>query len=120
MTFEYSNRGRLPESDELLLKEETVRLKRCIYAAQRKSLPPITTHNVQDDTVDPVLNALRRCHLFNDTHDRVKVSWFKFHCRLPLGIQHHFVIVLFYVKKERKKKVISVEHTKICIVIMFS
>ncbi|XP_068238022.1 glycogen [starch] synthase isoform X1 [Palaemon carinicauda] len=65
--------GRLPESSELLLKEETVRLKRCIYAAQRKSLPPITTHNVQDDNLDPVLNALRRCHLFNDTHDRVKV-----------------------------------------------
>ncbi|XP_066964837.1 glycogen [starch] synthase isoform X4 [Macrobrachium rosenbergii] len=65
--------GRLPDSSELLLKEETVRLKRCIYAAQRKSLPPITTHNVQDDNTDPVLNALRRCHLFNDPHDRVKV-----------------------------------------------
>ncbi|KAK7075291.1 Glycogen [starch] synthase, liver [Halocaridina rubra] len=65
--------GRLPDAEELLLKEETVRLKRCIYAAQRKSLPPITTHNVQDDGSDPVLNALRRCHLFNDPQDRVKV-----------------------------------------------
>nr|XP_027230166.1 glycogen [starch] synthase-like isoform X1 [Penaeus vannamei] len=65
--------GRLPEPDELLLKEETVRLKRCIYAAQRKNLPPITTHNVENDTVDPVLSALRRCRMFNDTHDRVKV-----------------------------------------------
>ena len=65
--------GRLPESDELLLKEETVRLKRCIFAAQRKTLPPITTHNVCEDARDPVLNALRRCKLFNDPHDRVKV-----------------------------------------------
>ncbi|XP_050728294.1 glycogen [starch] synthase-like [Eriocheir sinensis] len=65
--------GRLPESEELLLKEETVRLKRCIYASQRKTLPPITTHNVCDDAVDPVLSALRRCRLFNDPHDRVKV-----------------------------------------------
>ncbi|XP_045607778.1 glycogen [starch] synthase [Procambarus clarkii] len=65
--------GRLPETNELLLKEETVRLKRCIYAAQRKSLPPITTHNICDDHNDPVLNALRRCHLFNDSPDRVKV-----------------------------------------------
>lgn len=65
--------GRLPEPSEMLLKEETVRLKRCIYAAQRKTLPPITTHNVQDDALDPVLAALRRCHLFNDPQDRVKV-----------------------------------------------
>lgn len=65
--------GRLPEAEELLLKEETVRLKRCIFAAQRKSLPPITTHNVCEDARDPVLNALRRCKLFNDSPDRVKV-----------------------------------------------
>jgi glycogen(starch) synthase len=36
-------------------------------------LPPICTHNVNDDVQDPILNALRRCHLFNDRHDRVKV-----------------------------------------------
>ncbi|KAG7167442.1 Glycogen [starch] synthase-like [Homarus americanus] len=71
--YEVCLTGRLPEASELLLKEETVRLKRCIYAAQRETLPPITTHNVCDDHTDPVLNALRRCHLFNDTHDRVKV-----------------------------------------------
>jgi glycogen(starch) synthase len=65
--------GRLPESEELLLKEDTVRLKRCIYAAQRVSLPPITTHNVVDDATDPVLNNFRRCNLFNEKHDRVKV-----------------------------------------------
>jgi len=65
--------GRLPESEELLLKEDTVRLKRCIYAAQRTTLPPITTHNVTDDAADPVLNNLRRCNLFNERNDRVKV-----------------------------------------------
>lgn len=65
--------GRLPEPDELLQKEDTVRLKRCIYAAQRNTLPPITTHNVVDDGVDPVLNSFRRCNLFNERHDRVKV-----------------------------------------------
>lgn len=65
--------GRLPEPDELLLKEDTVRLKRCIYATQRTTLPPITTHNVVDDVNDPVLNAFRRCNMFNEKHDRVKV-----------------------------------------------
>ena len=68
--------GRLPESEELLLKEDTVRLKRCIYAAQRTTLPPITTHNVTDDAADPVLNNLRRCNLFNERNDRVKVGSF--------------------------------------------
>lgn len=74
LIFYLSDSGRLPDSNELLTKEETVRLKRCIYAAQRKSPPPITTHNVQDDNNDPVLNALRRCQLFNNPEDRVKVG----------------------------------------------
>ena len=42
---------------------------------QRSSLPPITTHNVVNDGEDPVLRSLRRCHLFNDKSDRVKVSY---------------------------------------------
>lgn len=67
-------RGRLPEPEDLLHKDDTVRLKRCIYATQRNSLPPITTHNVIDDDKDPVLSALRRCRLFNEVTDRVKVS----------------------------------------------
>lgn len=50
-----------------------MRLKRCIYATQRDTLPPITTHNVVDDASDPVLNSFRRCKLFNETSDRVKV-----------------------------------------------
>ncbi|KAF2359539.1 Glycogen synthase, partial [Trinorchestia longiramus] len=65
--------GRLPTTEELMHKEDTVRLKRCIYSAQKKNLPPITTHNVVDDHRDPVLNALRRCQLFNDPSDKVKV-----------------------------------------------
>jgi len=65
--------GHLPEPDSLLYKDDMVRLKRCIYAAQKKSLPPITTHNIIDDHRDPVLTALRRCKLFNNPEDRVKV-----------------------------------------------
>lgn len=65
--------GRIPVSEELLLKEDTVKIKRCIYSLQRSTLPPITTHNVVDDWKDPVLSGLRRCKLFNSVHDRVKV-----------------------------------------------
>lgn len=70
----YDFSGRLPDSGELLQKEELVRLKRCIYALQRNGLPPVTTHNVVDDWNDAVLGAVRRCNLFNTTYDRVKVS----------------------------------------------
>ncbi|XP_028034904.1 glycogen [starch] synthase isoform X1 [Bombyx mandarina] len=66
-------RGHVPEPTELLLKEDTVRLKRCIYALQRDGLPPVTTHNVVDDWSDPVLNSIRRCELFNTVNDSVKV-----------------------------------------------
>jgi len=66
-------KGHLPDEEDMLRKEEKVRLKRCMQALQKKSLPPITTHNVVDDTKDPVLNALRRCQLFNHPSDRVKV-----------------------------------------------
>lgn len=63
----------MPVEDELMTKEDTVRLKRCLYALQRSDLPPVTTHNVVNDWSDPVLNTIRRCKLFNTTSDKVKV-----------------------------------------------
>ncbi|KAI4454787.1 glycogen synthase [Holotrichia oblita] len=64
---------RLPDATDLLQKEELIRLKRCIYSLQRNSLPPVTTHNIQDDWNDPVLNSVRRCNLINTSLDRVKI-----------------------------------------------
>ncbi|KAJ8984146.1 hypothetical protein NQ317_017797, partial [Molorchus minor] len=71
--YEICLSGRLPETAELLEKEELVRLKRCIFSLQRDGLPPITTHNIVDDWRDSILNSIRRCNLFNTTHDRVKI-----------------------------------------------
>uniref|UniRef100_A0A1L8E1X2 Glycogen [starch] synthase n=1 Tax=Nyssomyia neivai TaxID=330878 RepID=A0A1L8E1X2_9DIPT len=65
--------GRLPESTDILTKEDMVKIKRCLYALQRDGLPPITTHNVVDDWNDAVLTSIRRCNLFNTTSERVKV-----------------------------------------------
>jgi len=45
-----------------------------LYCSQRSTLPPICTHNVIDDAVDPILNAIRKCQLFNNRTDRVKVN----------------------------------------------
>ncbi|CAH1731175.1 glycogen [starch] synthase [Aphis gossypii] len=71
--YEICLRGRMPVEEELLNKEDTVRLKRCLYALQRDDLPPVTTHNVVNDWCDPVLNTIRRCKLFNTTSDKVKI-----------------------------------------------
>jgi glycogen(starch) synthase len=71
--FEEALRGNIPESKDLLEKDDIIMLKRCIFAAQRPNLPPVVTHNVINDGADPVLNHIRRVGLFNNREDRVKV-----------------------------------------------
>ena len=63
----------IPTPDELLSEEDRVLLKRRIFALKRNSLPPIVTHNMADDSNDPVLSQIRRVKLFNNAHDRVKI-----------------------------------------------
>ncbi|XP_076642400.1 glycogen [starch] synthase isoform X1 [Halictus rubicundus] len=71
--YELCLSGRMPEAQDLLQKEDTIKIKRCLYALQRNGLPPVTTHNIVDDWNDPVLSSIRRCNLFNTVHDRVKI-----------------------------------------------
>jgi len=71
--YEKCLRGYIPDASDLLTRDDLTKLKRSIFAAQQSPLPPITTHNVVSADSDPVLNAFRRCNLFNDRHDRVKV-----------------------------------------------
>jgi glycogen(starch) synthase len=68
-----SEHGTLPTPSELLRDEDTVLLKRRILALKRNSLPPVTTHNMVDDSADPILNQIRRVQLFNNHYDRVKI-----------------------------------------------
>ncbi|CAG8494010.1 5030_t:CDS:2 [Ambispora gerdemannii] len=65
--------GAVIDPSELLSAEEKVLLKRRVIALKRNTLPPIVTHNMADDSNDPILNQLRRLHLFNNPSDRVKV-----------------------------------------------
>jgi glycogen(starch) synthase len=44
-----------------------------MYAMQRQTLPTIVTHDLVDDTHDPVLQHLRSARLWNRPEDRVKV-----------------------------------------------
>jgi glycogen(starch) synthase len=73
--FEAAARGQYPDVKALLTAEELVTLKRRIYALKRDSLPPVVTHNMADDTNDPILGSIRRLGLFNHSSDRVKVVY---------------------------------------------
>lgn len=53
--------------------KELILLKRRIFALKRDTLPPIITHNMVDDTQDPILNQIRRIQMFNGHEDRVKI-----------------------------------------------
>jgi len=66
-------RGQTPDMEHILSDEEQIVLKRRIYALKRANLPPITTHNMADDSHDPILNHIRRVQLFNSPSDRVKI-----------------------------------------------
>lgn len=65
--------GRLPGIGDLLDEYALVHLKRMMYAMQRQTLPTIVTHDLVDDTHDPVLQHLRSARLWNRPEDRVKV-----------------------------------------------
>ncbi|XP_057710850.1 glycogen [starch] synthase, liver isoform X2 [Corythoichthys intestinalis] len=65
--------GKIPDMDSILDRDDFTIMKRAIYATQRHSLPPVTTHNMLDDSTDPILANIRRIGLFNSRNDRVKV-----------------------------------------------
>jgi glycogen(starch) synthase len=63
----------VPDPEDLMSAEDKILLKRRVFALKRTSLPPVVTHNMTDDSNDPILNQIRRVQLFNRTSDRVKV-----------------------------------------------
>uniref|UniRef100_A0A667YNG7 Glycogen [starch] synthase n=1 Tax=Myripristis murdjan TaxID=586833 RepID=A0A667YNG7_9TELE len=65
--------GQLPDVSKMLDKEDFTIMKRAIFATQRQCQPPICTHNMLEDSSDPILNCIRRIGLFNSSADRVKI-----------------------------------------------
>jgi glycogen(starch) synthase len=70
--FESALRGEELDPAEFLHSEDKVLLKRRVFALKNHSLPPIVTHNMVDDGLDPIINQLRRLQLYNKSDDRVK------------------------------------------------
>ncbi|XP_073694889.1 glycogen [starch] synthase, liver [Garra rufa] len=71
--YESLLRGEIPDMSKILDRDDFTIMKRAIYATQRHSLPPVTTHNMLDDSTDPILSNIRRIGLFNGRNDRVKI-----------------------------------------------
>ncbi|XP_040293738.1 glycogen [starch] synthase, liver isoform X1 [Bufo bufo] len=71
--YEALLRGQIPDLNKILDRDDLTIMKRAIFSTQRQSLPPVTTHNMVDDSADPILNTVRRIGLFNSRTDRVKV-----------------------------------------------
>ncbi|RIA80155.1 Glycosyltransferase Family 3 protein [Glomus cerebriforme] len=61
------------EPTELLTNKDKVFLKRRVIALKRGGWPPIVTHNMVDDSSDPILNSIRHVRLLNSPDDRVKI-----------------------------------------------
>uniref|UniRef100_A0A672N1J7 Glycogen [starch] synthase n=1 Tax=Sinocyclocheilus grahami TaxID=75366 RepID=A0A672N1J7_SINGR len=58
--YESLLRGEIPDMSKILDRDDFTIMKRAIYATQRHSLPPVTTHNMLDDSTDPILSNIRR------------------------------------------------------------
>ncbi|XP_053320678.1 glycogen [starch] synthase, liver [Spea bombifrons] len=71
--YEALLKGEIPDLNKILDRDDLTVMKRAIFSTQRQSLPPVTTHNMVDDSADPILNTIRRIGLFNSRSDRVKV-----------------------------------------------
>ncbi|XP_066524479.1 glycogen [starch] synthase, liver [Hoplias malabaricus] len=71
--YEVLLRGEIPDMNKILDRDDFTIMKRAIYATQRHTLPPVTTHNMLDDSADPILSNVRRIGLFNSRNDRVKI-----------------------------------------------
>ncbi|NXR89345.1 GYS2 protein, partial [Hypocryptadius cinnamomeus] len=66
-------KGEIPDLNKILDRDDISIMKRAIFSTQRHSLPPVTTHNMIDDSNDPILNTIRRIGLFNNRTDRVMI-----------------------------------------------
>ncbi|KAL0230722.1 hypothetical protein PCE1_004278 [Barthelona sp. PCE] len=51
-----------------------LKLRRLRHAFNRDELPPVTTHRLVNDN-DEIIEQIRKCQLFNNEHDKVKIIY---------------------------------------------
>lgn len=73
--FPRAARGERVNIDELVDPYWAMRYRRTQQALKVNHLPPVTTHIIDDEGKDPVLNHIRQLQLFNRADDPVKIVY---------------------------------------------
>jgi glycogen(starch) synthase len=73
--FQASARGEAPPLDGLVDDTLRLQLRRMRLAWKSSRLPPVTTHDLSDESRDEVLGQVRSCNLWNTADNRVKVIY---------------------------------------------
>lgn len=67
--------NRLPQLNDFVDDYWRLRFRRTLQSWKSKNLPPIVTHNLINDTDDPILMFLRSANMVNNAHDKVKIVY---------------------------------------------
>jgi glycogen(starch) synthase len=67
--------NKLPELGQYVDDYWRLRFRRTLQSWKSKSLPPVVTHNLVNDTDDPILMFLRSSNLVNNATDKVKIVY---------------------------------------------
>jgi glycogen(starch) synthase len=67
--------NKLPQLNDFVDDYWKLRFRRTLQSWKSKSLPPIVTHNLINDTDDPILMFLRSANMVNNAHDKVKIVY---------------------------------------------
>ena len=67
--------NKLPELSKYVDDYWRLRFRRTLQSWKSDSLPPIVTHNLCNDTDDPILMFLRSANLLNNKNDKVKIIY---------------------------------------------
>ena len=65
----------MPDLNNFVDEYWNLRLKKTLQSWRTEELPPVITHNLVDDTKDPILNFFRVSKLINNQSDKVKVVY---------------------------------------------
>jgi len=67
--------NKLPELSDYVDDYWRLRFRRTLQSWKSKKLPPIVTHNLVNDTDDPILMFLRSSNMVNKPNDKVKIVY---------------------------------------------
>lgn len=73
--FDHVTSGEIPKLSDLVDETWMLRLKRTMHAWRRDGLPPVTTHDFEDEGGDPVLAHIRNLWLDNAQAHPVKIVY---------------------------------------------